>query len=235
MSGRFTGLAALVLSTSWASAAPVPEGPGADDTVSAPAACLLLHRQVQKELKLAPEQRLLIIDGLQDIDEVHEKKFDALLRQPNVADQAIEALEREHTKNREKLLTDFAVKELTAAKRTRLRQINWHVRGVDALKDSRVVKALQLTEEQKTALNELGEQVKAKTEDYLDAQGGDGEEKAKKEIVKVRAEALAKADEVLTPEQRAAWKAMRGEPLTGFNADDFWLKLLLGFDELTMP
>jgi len=227
-----TGLAALLFA-SGALAAPVPEGPGAEDSVPPAAARLLQHRQVQKELKLTAEQRLHVIDTLLDIDEEHDKKFEKLLAQPNVPDNQIEAMEREHTQNREKMIADFCVKQLTTAKRTRLRQINWPLRGVEAFKDPRVVKALQLKDAQKEALDALWQQVCTKYEEFQNAPAGEEEDKVKVVLVKLRGEVLKKADEALDPEQRAAWKAMRGEPIAGFNADEFWLKLLA--DEESMP
>lgn len=227
-----TGLAVLFLA-SGAAAAPVPEGPGAEDSVSLPAARLLQHRQVQKELKLTAEQRLLIIDGLQDVDEAQDKKIEMILRKPNVPDEEVQAAEREHVQKREKLLTEFAAKQLTTAKRTRLRQIYWHLRGVEAFKDPRVVKALQLTADQKEALDALMDQVTAKVGDFQNAPAGEEEDKVKVELMKLRADVLKKADAALDPEQRAAWKAMRGEPIAGFNADDFWVKMLA--DEEPMP
>lgn len=223
------GLAFLLLAAS-ASAAPVPPPPSGPDEVSPAAAKLLKLRRVQKELKLTPEQRVVIIDALGDIDENYEKKFNDLLRKPGfpndqVGDQ-IEKLDQERQKATEKALTDAAAKTLTPLHRTRLRQIDWQVRGPAAFQDPLVVKALTLTDKQQEKVAALVELIEDKIDAYLDARGDPDEDKKKKDLLAARDQALKDIAAALTADQRAIWKGMLGDPVTGFDVIEQWLALV---------
>lgn len=213
-----------------APAAPVPASKD-DDTVPLSAAKLLHHRKVQKELKMTPEQRITLVDALADLDEEHEKQVNTLLKMPNVPDEALDKLEKKQRKAVEKLFTDTAGKSLSAGQRTRLRQIDWQLRGPAAFTDPRVEKGLQLTDDQKKAAAELAERMKAKADHFLDQQGNDNEETLKSELFTFRKDSLKKFVDALKPDQRDIWKAMVGEPVKGFDLDDLWLKVIEDEDQ----
>jgi hypothetical protein len=206
-------------------AAPVPAGPK-DDAVSVSAARLLKYRKVQKELKMTAEQRVALIDALEDIEEDYEKKIDRLAKMPNAPDDAFDKLDREHRKAVEKLVSDTAEKQLTPAQRTRLRQIDWQLRGPAAFADPRVQKLLNLTDDQKEAATALAEQAKAKAELYLSSIGDENEEKVKAEVLASRKEAVKKFTDSFTADQRDTWKAALGDPVKGFDVEELWLKVI---------
>src|SRR5262245_2027927 len=96
--------AALFLVTALADAAPVPMGKAPDEPVTPAAAKLLKYRKVQKELKMTAEQRVNLLDGLEDIEEDFEKQITALEKMPNAPDEAFDKLEKERMKSIEKLV-----------------------------------------------------------------------------------------------------------------------------------
>src|SRR5688500_15223872 len=150
MSRRAIPLAAVaVLFASPLFAAPVPPPPRADDSVSPTAVKLLQHRKVQKELKLTAEQRIVILDGLGDLEEEYLKKLEVVSRMPNLPDDTLDTLDKEHRKSIDKMLADAAVKSHNANQRKRLHQLDWRTREAAAFTDPTVEKVLQLTHAQK--------------------------------------------------------------------------------------
>jgi hypothetical protein len=224
------GLLALPLA-----AAPVPPAPKAEDGVSAAVAKLLEHRKVQKELKLSAEQRLVILDGLADIDDDHADKLNELSRQPNAAVEDYDKLDKARQKQADKLLGDAAAKTLTAAQRSRLRQLDCHIRGVAALADPQVEKGLQLTDAQKKRVKEAVERVKKEVGQYIDGAGDDDAPKRKIDLFSFRAARLKDATAALTADQKAAWERMLGPAPTGFNPDELWLKIEEELDSAAPP
>src|SRR5262249_49481627 len=77
-----------------------------------------------------------------------------------------------------------------------------------------------------TAAADLAERAKAQAERYLDEGGGDNDEKMRAELFGSRKESVKKFVDGLTADQRDLWKALLGEPVKGFDADDLWLKIL---------
>jgi hypothetical protein len=128
-----------------------------------------------------------------------------------------------------------ADKELNAAQRARLRQIDRQVRGPAAFTEPAVQKALQLTDDQKKAAAELAERQAAQAERYLDELGGDDEDKVKADAVAFRKDSTKKFADALTADQRATWKALVGEPVKGFDADELWLRLIEDEDLEAFP
>ena len=140
-------------------AAPVPAGPKPDDSVSPTAVKLLQHRRIQKELKMSAEDRVVIFDGLADIDEEFEEKAEALAKKPDAPEEEYEKLDKERQKATDKLLEGVTGK-LTAVQRGRLQQLDWRLRGPAAFADSQVEKKLQLTDAQKKKVAEAAERMK---------------------------------------------------------------------------
>jgi hypothetical protein len=220
-------LAGLLLLTSSAHAAPVPKGPKApDEPVPTAAAKLLKYRKVQKELKMSAEQRINLYDALEDIEEEFEKRLLALDKLPNAPDQAYDKLDKDRLASVEKLVKTTADKELNAAQRARLRQIDRQVRGPGAFAEPAVQKALQLTDDQKKAAAELAERAAAQAERYLDELGGDDEDKVKADAIAFRKDSAKQFAAALTADQRDLWKSLLGEPVKGFDADELWLRVV---------
>lgn len=218
--------AAVLLVVPAALAAPVPATTGGDDTVPPAAAKLLRFRKVQKELMMTAEQRIALVDALEDIDENYEKEITRILKLPNAPDEALDKADQNRRKAIEKLMTETAAKSLSAGQRTRLRQIDWQLRGPAAFTEARVEKALQLTDDQKKAAAALAERQQQMAEQYLDQIGSDTEEKLKADLFAFRKEATMKFVTSLKPDQRDAWKAMLGEPVKGFDVHELWLQVI---------
>jgi hypothetical protein len=205
-------------------AAPVPARPKADDAPPATATKLLEHRKVQKELKMTAEQRVELLDALADADEAFEKKFEELAKLPNPPDEAFDKLDREQEHARAKAYA-AAANGLTAAQRARLNQLDLRVRGVAALADPAVERALQLTDAQKKKAKDAIEQLKAQVEKYLDGDGDDEtDEQRRDKLFAFRAERLKDAEAALTKEQQAAWARMLGDKPAALDLNDLWLR-----------
>ena len=216
---------ALLILVAQAGAAPIPPQPKPDDSVSPSAVKLLKHRKVQKELKMSAEQRVVIFDGLADIEEEYEKKLEDLSRMPNAAEEAYDKLDKDREKAVEKLLTESATKGLNAAQRTRLRQLDWRIRGAGAFADEQVAQKLQLTDAQKKKAADVAERMKGDLDRYLDGAGGDDDAKRKADLFASRKDRLKEMTDALTADQKTAWATMLGEDAKGFAADELWLKI----------
>lgn len=223
-----------VMFTSALFAAPVPPAPKADDSASPSAVKLLQHRKVQKELKMTAEQRIVILDGLADLEEEYEKKIDVLSRQPNAPEDAFDKLEKEHKKGIDKLLGDSAAKSLTAPQRKRLGQLDWRIRGVTAFSDPKVEKLLQLTDAQKKKVADLAERQRGEADRYFDNLGNEDDAKRKADLFAFRKDIMKQMEDALTADQKTGWAALLGDAATGFAADDLWLRIEEDSD-LTLP
>lgn len=204
-------------------AAPVPMGPKQpDDPVPPATAKFLKYRKVQKELKMTAEQRINLIDALEDIEEDHAKKVAVLDKMPNAPDDAFDKLDKERAKAVEKLMTTTADKDLNATQRARLRQVGWQLRGPAAFADAGLQKQLQFTDAQKKKAADLAERVTEQTDRYLDALGDDDEAKVKAEVVEFRKAEVKKFVDAMTANQRDAWKQLVGEAVKSFDVDELW-------------
>ena len=96
----------------------------------------------------------------------------------------------------------------------RLGQIDLHVMKVEAFSDRRVVKALQLADDQKRKIEKVAREESEAISKSPPAPGMDAValEKVQKYQKKVYAECMSKALALLTPEQRQAWSELVGSP-----------------------
>ncbi|VTS02234.1 Uncharacterized protein OS=Singulisphaera acidiphila (strain ATCC BAA-1392 / DSM 18658 / VKM B-2454 / MOB10) GN=Sinac_1105 PE=4 SV=1 [Gemmata massiliana] len=213
-------------------AAPVPPAPKGDDPVVPSAAKLLQNRKVQKELKMTAEQRIVVLDGLADLDEEYEKKFEQLSRAPNPAEDAYDKLDKERKQGVDRLLTEVATKSLTSAQRKRLAQLDRRVQGIGAFNDPRVQSVLQLTDAQKKKIAELVERQKSELTRYFDNLGNEDDMKRKSDLLEFRKDMLKQMEGVLTADQKTGWAVLLGEAATGFVPDELWIKME---DEMDLP
>jgi hypothetical protein len=218
---------ALLLLVAQSEAAPTPPQPKPDDSVSSPAIKLLKNRKIQKELKMSADQRIAIYDGLADIEEDYDKKTEELSRNPNATDEMYEKLDKDREKAVDKLLNDSVTKGLTAAQRSRLRQLDWQLRGPLAFNDDQVAKKLILTDDQKKKAADIAERMKGELNRYINNLGnGNGDDaKNKAELFKFRKELQKEMVDALTDDQKTSWKNLIGEDATGFAVNDLWLKI----------
>jgi RNA polymerase sigma factor (sigma-70 family) len=225
-----------------ANAAPVPETKKeAKPDVSPSALQLLRNRKVLRELKCTPEQRVTIEDHFDDQAEANQAKGGDVLDiaiapggNPNAAIQQLEAKMKER-QEAEAAETKTAVeKVLKSAQLLRLMEIDLQVRGAEAFTDPKVADTLKLTDDQKKAIEDAIEDGKGtrnvggQAAPLPPAPGG---------VVirgmawsttsafepKARKAAYEKAEEALTKEQKATWKKMVGEAVSGFDPHAMWV------------
>jgi serine/threonine protein kinase len=149
------------------------------------AATLLGQEAVQKDLKLSGEQ-------VKEIDRTMNKvRWD--WRPADV----------------EKKLTDL----LQSEQSKRLQQLIWQQRGTHALRDKDVADALELTDDQRERIRVIQDEAQRT---MLGPDGGrrPGPDAGRRSEEFWR-EVTGNTLKVLTPEQRAKWKAMTGEPFHG--------------------
>lgn len=219
-------LAAVLLPAPLA-AAPVPVGPKAPDAPVPPAtARLLKYRKVQKELNMTADQRITLIDALEDAEDDYEKKLVALDKNPDTPDEAYEKLDKERAKAVEKILSGVADQSLPPARRARLRQLGWRVQGPAAFADASLQKSLQMTAGQKKVAAELLERSESLAGRYLDSLGDETEDKVKADVVEFRKVEVKKFVEGMTAHQKDAWKALVGDAPAEFDADEMWFRLV---------
>jgi hypothetical protein len=176
---------------------------------------LLMTRSVQEELKLTADQ---VKDISAAVRKVREKYQDDLakLRTLGPKEQA-ELLAKVDNETRK-----AAVEVLKPDQAKRLKQIEWQMASIYAFLDEEVAKDLKLTDDQKGKIKGvLSEYQKDLTE--LSKELGTISVDSKvvhahlKKVQKRTEAAMAEIEDVLTGDQRKAWKELIGEPfeLTG--------------------
>ena len=183
---------------------------------------------------MTAEQRIVVLDGLADLEEEHEKKVEQLSRAPNVAEDAYEKLDKERKKGIDRLLTDTVAKSLTSAQRKRLAQLDRRVQGIGAFGDPRVQGVLQLTDAQKKKAAELVERQKGELNRYFDNAGNEDDVKRKADLIAFRKDVLKQMEDALTADQKTGWAVLLGDAVTGLAPDDLWLRIEDEMD-LTLP
>ena len=165
---------------------------------------LLRQTSVQQELRLTGEQAEQVkkesrkwwdaLEDLKDLDpEERAKRTPQLLRD---ADKAVTALLKpEQTK--------------------RLHQISLQIQGVQAFSNPRVVKEMDFSPAQKEKIQAIQGEMRSE----LREQQQSGKVKGQEAIMKLRADLNKRLREkivaLLTPEQKARWRELAGEPFTG--------------------
>jgi hypothetical protein len=230
-----------------AEAAPVPKTPAAppiDEKALAEALAdvdgnLLMHRKVFKELKCDFDQFDKIMDVLEDAQEKGAQKTNEILNQirgnaagaanPDAAEKLFQEAQEAGEKEFRKAVAAVVKDILTPAQRQRLREIDLQVRGHEAFLSPAVAKALELNAKQKEQFEELAKKIEEQITREFERQPvpGPNGEVTPIDYDKVEREAgeagLKRALEILTPEQRAAWKKMTGVPFTlPANFHHFW-------------
>ena len=176
---------------------------------------LLRIEQVQKELKLNDEQ-------LVKVREVGET-LGTEMREQYAAVREIQDREQQRAKMNElRDQVDSKAREklhdiLTREQMMRLYQIRMQVRSViDSLENRYVAGRLNLTDDQKAKLAEVGKEVQAKMSELYGTMR-DASEEQRSEIFQklrsIRSEGDAKALGVLTEEQKKSFEEMKGEKI----------------------
>ncbi len=167
---------------------------------------LLRLEPVQKELKVTDEQK-------EKIQKLAEEMRPAP-RAEGESRPSRDEMQKKMKERAEKINKTLA--EILKADQTeRLKQIGLQVQGPRAFENPEVVKALQITDEQKTKvkdiLSETRKQVQALGRPDPEATPADRKERLEK-VQKIQKEATAKCVEALTPEQKKKFEELRGKP-----------------------
>jgi hypothetical protein len=162
---------------------------------------LLRQKSVQEELKIAPAVAKKVVEFTNLESEAYKKalKLGKEEKEKKIAELA--------KKNR-----TFLEDNLTAAQRTRLRQIALQVTGLQQLTRPEVAKLLDLTKEQQTTFREMHTKARKEMEEILTSK--DREDRNRK-LAKLREEVDKKIKAALTEKQRAKARELVGEPFKG--------------------
>jgi len=174
---------------------------------------LLANASVQKELKLDEQQ-------VEKAKELAEKTGEKM-REVRETLQGLEAEER-RTKQAEinKEMNESALKAVGAFLKpeqvSRLKQISYQQRGLQAFSDPEIAKKLNLTDSQKTDIQAISQETMESTRGLFGGQDQTPEERAEamKKINEARKAGLTKAEAKLNDEQQKAWKELLGAPFT---------------------
>jgi hypothetical protein len=173
---------------------------------------LLGNASVQKELKLDDSQ----VEKAKELAEKTSEK----MREVRETLQGLEAEER-RTKQAEitKEMNESALKAVGAFLKpeqvTRLKQISYQQRGLQALTDSEIAKKLNLTDTQKSDIQAISQETMESMRGlYSQDQSPEERAEAMKKMTEARKAGLTKAEAKLNDEQQKTWKEMLGAPFT---------------------
>jgi Spy/CpxP family protein refolding chaperone len=169
-------------------------------------AMLLANESVQKELKITDDQKTKI----KDFSTTQREKMGELFRSGGGDREKMQEAMKELTQKSEAFVKDT----LNADQQKRFKQIEYQQMGLRAYTNEDVQKALKLTDDQKDKLKSLGEELRKDSGELMREMrgGGDAAAEARKKLQAVTKEYTAKATEMLTDDQKKAWKDLTGEP-----------------------
>jgi uncharacterized membrane protein len=171
-------------------------------------AMLLANASVQQELKLDDKQ----VEKAKELAEKAREKGQE-------ARSALEGLEGEELQKKRQEIqretTAWATKEmgefLKADQVARLKQISYQQRGAQAFTDPEVAAKLNLSDSQKTDLQEIQRESMQEMRSIFQDNQGD-REAAMKKMAELRKQTLSKAEAKLNDEQKKSWKDLLGAP-----------------------
>jgi len=173
---------------------------------------LLQSEKVQKELELVDDQR----EQLKKIGEEARTEMRALfsgMRDLGSEERRAKFQElRPKLEERQKAIREKVNEILLPQQRDRLKEISIQLRGASALADSEVAEALAITEEQKTKLAELREEVQTEMRDaWRSAREGADRDAARAKMAEIEKRVTEKVEAVLTSEQREKLEKLKGK------------------------
>jgi len=167
-------------------------------------AMLLGNASVQKELKLDDQQVAKAKELSEKITEETNKKLEGLEGQERF--QKMREIGPEINASAIKSAGDFLKPEQV----TRLKQIRHQVMGAMAFSDPEIAQKLNLTDAQKTEIQEIGQAARDKFPSREDFQSD--REAAMKKMQEINKETLSQITAKLNDEQQKTWKGLTGEP-----------------------
>jgi hypothetical protein len=110
----------------------------------------------------------------------------------------------------------FVKDTLKPEQQKRLKQIQRQQAGIRAFQEEDVAKALKLTDEQKSDIGKLSEDIQNQGRELFQSAQGDREkmQEIRKKMETLNKEAMEKVQKMLTPDQKKEWKELTGEPFT---------------------
>jgi len=169
---------------------------------------LLGNESVQKELKLDDQQ----VEKAKALAEKSMEEFREKFQDLQGLDQderrtKMTEINREMNASAMKAAGEF----LKPAQIDRLKQVANQVRGAGAFAEADVARKLNLTDAQKTEIQEIQrESMQERREIFQSA--GDDREAAMKKLAELNKQTLAKAEGKLNDEQKKTWKELLGAP-----------------------
>jgi hypothetical protein len=168
---------------------------------------LLGNESVQKELKLDDSQ----VGKAKELSEKASAEMREKFQELQGLDQQerqtkMTAINREANASAVKAAGEF----LKPEQMTRLKQISYQQRGLTAFSDSEVASKLNLTDAQKTEIEEINRETREKRPSREDIQND--REAAMKKIGELNKEAMTKVESKLNDEQKKTWKELLGAP-----------------------
>jgi Spy/CpxP family protein refolding chaperone len=180
---------------------------------------LLVNKSVQEELKITDEQKTKI----EEIAKESREKTQALLPKIDFKDkdnfqENLAKLKEAREQNKDKLneIRESAEKAMLAVlddkQKTRFKQIEIQSERLGAFQKDEVVKALNLTDDQKEKIKTIAEDVGKDVGDLRKEFSKENFQENQKKIAALNKEGMEKAVAVLNDAQKAKWKELTGDP-----------------------
>jgi Spy/CpxP family protein refolding chaperone len=180
---------------------------------------LLVNKSVQEELKISDEQKTKI----EEIAKESREKTDAILPKIDFQDkdnikEAFAKRKEAMEQNKDKLtaIRESSEKAMLAVlddkQKTRFKQIEIQSERFAAFQKEDVVKALNLTDDQKEKIKTIAEDVGKDVGDLRKEAFTDKTGETRKKITAINKEGMEKAVAVLNDAQKAKWKELTGDP-----------------------
>jgi Spy/CpxP family protein refolding chaperone len=165
---------------------------------------MLTNEGVQKELKLDKDQTEKIKDAIKKVQDDNKDDI-AKLRDRDTSREERQEINKKLNVAYEKSVSDI----LNADQKKRLKQIQIQAEGLQAFSDADIVKALSLTDDQKTKIKEISEDVAKQMQELRSGGGGRGNFE---KMAEIRKDSMEKATKLLTDDQKKTWKDLTGDP-----------------------
>lgn len=171
---------------------------------------LLGNEGVQKELKLDADQT---VKANELAAKTREKMGEAFNSARELEGQErmnkMRELSQEINAGAKKEAAEF----LKADQLSRLTQIDYQVRGASAFSDPEVQAKLKITDDQKSAIKEIGqESMEAMRSLFSNAGNGGNREEMRTKMAELQKSTREKVEGKLTDDQKKAWKELLGAP-----------------------
>jgi Spy/CpxP family protein refolding chaperone len=169
---------------------------------------LLTMEEVQEELELTDEQIEEVVGPATELNDSFRSEMRAMFQEGGADPEEIEELLKE-LREEEKPL----IEKLEESQRERLNQLYYQRIGTQIYRDEEAAAALELTDEQKTSIEEILDGAREKMMSAMQElrDGGGDREGARETFQKIGEETEKSLADVLTEEQRKKVEEMKGE------------------------